>query len=236
MAYHLEALIAVVGEFSTEPVSAEVQCARQLQLNFKVSAQHGPPCADWQSLRCFSWRAKEGREALESAATADDFKIEADSMKAWKSLLKQLEDTCKAAARELRAISTTFATAKRQEADRIAKQSAAAAKREAKAKQDANKRIGAGRSGAADKHTAQSARVPKELHCMLHFDQLPVVRRFQSLADLQACRDFSMCEPYLVKAVPKIAEIRSTAEDKFLKQLEFFEQYMESLVAKSVGR
>ena len=115
LAYHVVALVYVMGELSGgEAVGAEVVNAQQLQSAFPVSPVYGPPCTERNLLRSFSWRTKEGREELDRATSFDDFKAEAERMKTWKSMVKQLEDTCKAAARELRAhLASYFALASR---------------------------------------------------------------------------------------------------------------------------
>ena len=153
MAYRLDALIAVQGQVQWEVVDQEVQEEGALQQAF---AQHNapgaglwPPCPDWAQIRCYSWRMQAGRKALAAASTQEELRKEAEEMKAWRLLMKQLHDSCSQAMKDVRSICKAFESAKRQETTRLERQRLAAEKKAAKEKQSKDTRIGAGRASRA---------------------------------------------------------------------------------------
>ena len=228
--YRCDALRAVLGKFAGEVVMQEVeqQDALQKSINRNTSPPGMfPPCSDWEQVRCFSWRMQTGRAALSSANSQADLRKEADQMKAWRALVKQLQDSCQQAVKDSRSISKAFEAAKKQETSRLERQRVAAEKKAAKEMQAKETRIGAGRPSTP---ATGSGRGAARNEYSRFFDE-QVVAKLKKVSECglemfapTQISNIDLTLPFVVRNVRKFAEARLEAQGKFLTQLEYFEK------------
>ena len=223
--YILQAFALVVGGFQSSANPG--QHVKEAELAVVLKHKLFPPSADFHTLESFSMWLQKGTSLIEQM----DMKQFQTASKDWRSKLAQLESCLKKAHKDVVQITTAFATARKQEQQRMKRAQEQADKKASRQqeREAADRRAGGGR------HPAPPADAAAPLMAVMQdFDNLHKITEF-SVADIQSGAEVDLDRPYVVRQIAGLASARQDAQGKMLKQLVFFEETILQAADKGSG-